>query len=445
MNPIRSLTPVTYISRPATAGPWVQSLDPVVHAAGPPNASSPLHRSEPGVPSGLAHVATVSFLASRASPTAGFWIALAGGVALARAGAERGARVGYGASLAAMLETVAIMGPPRFGVPLTQALTAPLLGTLEARGATLARLIFACAAIRLIQNALFVCFFIFVLAGGLDAYTGSYDSIARLLFLPEGTSSALILTAAGLLAWAAFGSTVQVLVYRRGLRGWPAARADVGAAGANEPAPHVQRRFDPRAVAVAAVVAFVLLLASTAWVLLAAVAGWLALAWLTSRPDGTVTPVGIVLAGVLGAGVLAFTLVGGVGFTHALRRATRAALLVLVATWLRAAAGSTGLREVSQRTLARLRRVPSVPEAARMLDELGSERRIGAAASSVAASLRDVRRRPIPVLDAVLGWVAVEARRFRPAAAAMPAELRARARDVALVGLAVAPLLTLVT
>src|ERR671922_1307667 len=85
---------------------------------------------------GLAHVATVSFLASRVSPTAGFWIALAGGVALARAGARWGARWGYGASIASMLETVAIMGPARFGVPFTQALTAPLLGVLEARNAT---------------------------------------------------------------------------------------------------------------------------------------------------------------------------------------------------------------------------------------------------------------------------------------------------------------------
>ena len=32
---------------------------------------------------GLAHVATVSFLAARAAPSAQFWIALAGGIALA--------------------------------------------------------------------------------------------------------------------------------------------------------------------------------------------------------------------------------------------------------------------------------------------------------------------------------------------------------------------------
>src|SRR3954462_12866631 len=86
------------------------------------------------VPAGPAHVAVVSFLAARAAPTGGFWIALAGGVALARVAERRGARFGFGASGAAPLETVAIIGPARFGVPLTQALTAPILGRLHARG-----------------------------------------------------------------------------------------------------------------------------------------------------------------------------------------------------------------------------------------------------------------------------------------------------------------------
>ena len=79
---------------------------------------------------GPAHVATVSFLASRAVPGGGFVVALAGGAALARVGARHGARTGFGASIAAMLETVAIMGPARFGVPLTQAVSAPLLGAI---------------------------------------------------------------------------------------------------------------------------------------------------------------------------------------------------------------------------------------------------------------------------------------------------------------------------
>src|SRR5919204_320419 len=52
---------------------------------------------------GLAHVATVSFLSSRAVPSVGFWVALAGGVALARAALRDGIRLGYGASVAATI------------------------------------------------------------------------------------------------------------------------------------------------------------------------------------------------------------------------------------------------------------------------------------------------------------------------------------------------------
>src|SRR6185503_19977687 len=77
----------------------------------------------PAVPSGPAHVSVVSFLAARAEPVGGFWIALAGGVALARTAERRGARLGFGASIAAMLETIAIIGPARIGIPFTQAVT----------------------------------------------------------------------------------------------------------------------------------------------------------------------------------------------------------------------------------------------------------------------------------------------------------------------------------
>jgi hypothetical protein len=389
---------------------------------------------------GLAHLATVSFLASRASPTAGFWIALAGGVALARAGARRGGRLGYGASLAAMLETVAIMGPPRFGVPLTQAMSAPLLGVLHARGTSIAGQVLACAAIRLAQTSVFVAFFILVLAGGVEAYAESYDLFVRWLSLPEGTTGALILTSAGLVTWAGFASTVQVLVYRRGLRAWPDGPED-GAAHAIPAgrADHVRRGFDPRAVVIAAAIAFALLISSTAWALLAAVSAWLALAWATSQPDAEAVPAGLFIAATLGIGVFAFVLVGNAEVELAARRAARAVLLVLVATWLRAAAGSTGLREVSRRTLGRLRRIPSVPEAASVMDELGSERQLGSAARSALAELRPVPKRPIPVLDAILAWVAAESARFRGGGAATMARLSARPRDALLVALAAAP------
>src|SRR5829696_6696489 len=235
---------------------------------------------------GPAHVGVVSFLAARAAPSGGFWIALAGGVALARVAERRGARLGFGASAAAMLETVAIIGPARIGVPLTQAISAPMLGRLHARGVGFWPQLFACAAVRLLHNAATTAFFIWVITGGLDAYAGTYDAVGRRVGIAVGSADALALTLAGLVAWAAFASTVQVLVYRRGLRGWAEPDRDAPA----ESAPSVGARglagrFDPRAVAAAALVAFVLLLSSTAWVLLAAVAVWLTLAWVLSRPD----------------------------------------------------------------------------------------------------------------------------------------------------------------
>jgi hypothetical protein len=128
----------------------------------------------------------------------------------------------------------------------------------------------------------------------------------------------------------------------------------------------------------------------------------------------------------------------------ALRRATRAALLVLVATWLRAAAGAEGLREVSRRALGRLRRVPAAPEAAQVLDGIASEGRLAAAGRTLAAQLGAVRMRPLPVLDAVLGWVVREAAAFRAPAGPPPGvTLAAGPLDWVLVLLAAAPVLAL--
>jgi hypothetical protein len=185
-------------------------------------SAQPATGSAPQEVVGPAHVGVVSFLAARAAPTGGFWIALAGGVALARVAERRGLRLGFGASGGAMLETVAIIGPARFGVPLTQALSAPLLGRLHARGAGFWPQLAACALVRLIHNAATTAFFIWVIAGGLEAYAGTYDAIGRRVGIEVGTADAVALTVVSLLAWAAFASTVQVLVYRRGLRSWPA-------------------------------------------------------------------------------------------------------------------------------------------------------------------------------------------------------------------------------
>jgi hypothetical protein len=404
----------------------------------------------PPVPAGPARVAVVSFLAARAAPSGGFWIALAGGVALARVAEQRGARLGFGASVAAMLETVAIIGPARFGIPLTQAATAPLLGRLEARGVGVALQAVACGAIRLVHNTATTAFFIWIVTGGLDAYAGTYDSLGRRVGIEIGTADALVLTAAGLLAWAVFASVVQVLVYRRGLRNWespvPAAKAASAEPppGARVAAVRGPRRFDPRAITVAAAVAFALLLASTDWLLLAGVSAWLAAAWAVSRGDRDPVATGLVFAAILALGAFLFTLGGGLGLDMALRRAARAALLVLVATWLRAAAGAEGLRDVARLALGRLRRVPAAREAAEVLDGIASEGRLAAAARTLVAELGEVRMRPMAVLDAVLGWVVREAASFRPQAPpARTAALAAGPLDGVLVLLAAAPALAL--
>ena len=410
----------------------------------------------PRAATGPAHVAVVSFLAARAAPTGGFWIALAGGVALARVAQRLGARLGFGASAAAMLETVAIIGPARVGVPLTQAVSAPILGRLHARGVGFWPQLVACATVRLLHNAATTAFFIWVITGGLDAYAGTYDALGRRIGIEVGTADALALTLAGLLAWAAFASTVQVLVYRRGLRAWEEPellhREEPEQLHREEPEPSRWQknvafsatnfchpgRFDPRAVAGAALIAFVLLLLSTAWVVLSAVAAWLALAWLLARAESDPVPAGLVFAALLGTTAFVFALGGGLGLDTALRRAARAALLVLVATWLRAAARASGLREVSRRVLGRLRRIPSAPEAAEVLDAIASEGRLAAAARSLAARLSKTPMRPVPLLDAVLAWVVREAAAYRPAPPSGPLRLRARALDWALLASAAA-------
>jgi hypothetical protein len=378
-------------------------------------------------------VAVVSFLAARAAPSGGFWIALAGGVALARTAERRGARLGFGASAAAMLETVAIIGPARIGIPLTQAATAPMLGRLEARGVAVLPQILACAAIRLLHNTATTAFFIWVITGGLDAYAGTYDAIGRRIGIEVGTADALALTAAGLLAWAAFASTVQVLVYRRGLRGWdrlvaaggPLSGDAIWIDGAirrqsrsHDGAGARRRRLDPRAVTLAAAVAFALLLSSTAWPLLAAVALLLAIAWGVVPTDRDPIPTGLLFAAILAGGAFAFALGGGLGLDVAARRATRAALLVLVATWMRAAAGAEGLREVARRTLGKLRRLPAAPEAALVLDRIPSEGQLAAAGRALADELSGVRKRLLPFVDAVLSWVVRESERAQAGARA---------------------------
>jgi hypothetical protein len=400
---------------------------------------------------GLSHVAAVSFLASRAVPAGGFVVGLPGGVALARAGERHGAREGYGASLAAMIQSVAVIGPARFGTPLTQALSAPLLGRMDARGRGLLAQVLACAAIRIAQNGLGAAFFLGVITGP-EAAVATYNQVvADLISLPRGTVPALVATLTALLAWAAVASTVQVLVYRRGLARWrrdrtPEPKAphlvpdELAATEPLVPRARPRRRFDPRAVALATLVAFCVLLAGLSWPLLAAVTAWLVLASIAiGGIDRRVLSGGLALTAVLAVGAFSFTAIGGLGIDLALRRGARAALLVLVATWLRAAAGSDGLREVGRRVLGRLDRLPSVREAVLVLDDLGATPRLAAAGRGLLRSVRAGRKRPLAVIDAVLAWVRQEVARFNPAPHDGLAHVRVRARDAVLVGLALAP------
>ena len=397
-------------------------------------------------PAGLAHVGALSFLASRATPSGAFVLALAGGVALARAGERFGASRGYGASIAAMIQTIAYLGPARLNGPLTQALTAPGMGALERRGVGAAGQFAACVAGRILHNTIATAFFVFVLIGGLDAYAGTYDeTLGDLAILPSGPGPALAVTGLSLVGWALVASFVQVLVYRRGLRRWPKPAVPEGLGElADAPDREASGRFDPRAVALAAAAAFALLVASTAAPLLGAVAVWLGVAWAVSSPDRRAVPAGVGLALLLGGGALVFSLLGGLGLEVALRRGARALLLVLVATWLRAAARSDGIREVARRSLGRLRAVPAVPEAAHILDELGAEARLGPSGRALLGALRSARKRPLPVVDAVLRWVARESDRFSSRLASAPARLRVRWPDAALVVAAAAPGLALV-
>jgi hypothetical protein len=67
------------------------------------------------------------------------------------------------------------------------------------------------------------------------------------------------------------------------------------------------------------------------------------------------------------------------------------------------------------------------------MDELGSGKQLAPAVRSVLGALRTAPTRPAPVVDAVLGWVVAESRRFRRAAPAPPMRLRAGVLDLALV------------
>lgn len=157
---------------------------------------------------GLANVAAMTFLAARAVP-GGFVVALAGGVPLARASERHGTRAGYAAARASLVETMAVIGPARMGIPVPHAASAPALGALERRNAALLALALAGAAIRFGYYIVTSVFYVGVLVG-LDAYTGAYEAIRETLtFLPAGDAAAILMTAAFLAVWSLGAGVIQ--------------------------------------------------------------------------------------------------------------------------------------------------------------------------------------------------------------------------------------------
>jgi hypothetical protein len=387
---------------------------------------------------GLAHVATAAFVAARVAPSAQFWLTLPGGVALARAGRLFGLSRGYGASLAATLQGVAILGPLRINGPLTQAITAPAIGRLRGRTAQFA----VCLVLRLIHYALLNALAVWLLLGGIDGLERTYEATTGWTHvIPQGRTAAILVTVLYQAAWAVVLSAIQVAVYRRALRAWPQTEGpEPVAAAASAPAAGV----DARPLAIAAVVAFAVLLASTDPIVLAAVGAWLALAWALVRPDPQIVRVGLALAALLAATTLLAGMIGSLAFDDSLRRGVRAALLVLVATWLRGAAGPEGMRDVFRAVLNRLRRAGWAREAERLLERLDSGPRLTAAGRELVDALRDVEKRPGPVADATTAWVAAEARCGGGGEAHTVRSLRPRPRDRLLVALSIVPLAGLV-
>ena len=391
-------------------------------------------------PVGLAHVATASWLASRATPRAGFAVALAGGVAIARTAQQHGLRMGTGASTAAMLQTTANMGLLRITIPLTQAVSAPLLGVMEARGSSTPAQFAVAFAIRTVQNLVGLLFYVLVIAGVEAYFAGASRLLGWLPFVPDSDRAVLIGSAILFMAWGIGASIVQVLVYQRGLRRWPA-DPEAPDAPPDEPpsalaARVTARSFDPRAVVLAAFVASAILLTGTWWPMLGAVAVWLAVAWLVARGSPDIVKPGLVLTAIVVIGTLVPALLGGIGLEVTLRRMVRAALLVLVATWMTYAAGEDGMREVFRRMLHHLRRIPTAREAGVVLEGLGSTTALVTSGKRLVQRLRGVELDVIPITDAVLDWVAGESGRHAPGRPSVAPQLRARARDAALVVLA---------
>ena len=74
----------------------------------------------------------------------------------------------------------------------------------------------------------------------------------------------------------------------------------------------------------------------------------------------------------------------------------------------------SGLREAARRTLWGARKVPGAAEAARITEQLESDRQLMPAANALIDRFRDVPTEVRPMADALTAWVAAEASGYTP-------------------------------
>ncbi len=393
-------------------------------SAGPSVAPAPRDGDDPEL-LGLTHVASCSFLASRIAPGGlQFWSALGGGMALARVAAERGARQGYGASVAAIVQTVALIGPARVNGPLTQALNAPVMGHLQGRGASRAARLLAGLAIRYVHYLFVNVVYVALILGGLDEFVATYDKVSDFTHfllglvgidgrLPQGQAWAIGFTVVLSIFYGLVWTTIQLLAYERALGRWPA--PDHASTPPPEPPPRIGRK--PVVVLSLLLAMWVAVLVSHDWLVLGAVAAILALAVLATRTWTVGRRPWIIafsLAAVLVLAAIVPAIIGAVDLEPAAQRAIRAVALVLSATWAREAMGTAATREVARRLLARLRFIPSFGEAADLVGRLQSDERLAPAGKDLLERLNVVELKPAPVADALTDWIVTESRAYVP-------------------------------
>jgi hypothetical protein len=389
------------------------------------DAARPPESDAEGEVLGLAHVASCSFLASRIAPGGlQFWSALGGGMALARIASQRGPRVGYASSVAAIVQTVALIGPARVNGPLTTALNAPIMGHLQGKGASRAARLAAGLLIRYLHYLVVNVLYVVVIIGGLEEFTATYDRLTDGVAwvtglvgidakLPQGTAWAIGLLLVTSIFYGLIWTTIQLLAYERSLQRWPApGHSPVGA-----PGPPVRLGPRPAVVLALTIAAWAAVLISHDWLVLGAVGVATVLAILvtgTWRGRRSAWTLAAGLAAVLVVAALFPALIGAVDWGPAGQRAVRAILLVFTATWAREAMGTAATREVARRVLARLGFIPSLREAADLVGRLQSDERLAPAGKDLLERLNTVELQPAPVADALTDWIVDESHRYVP-------------------------------